>query len=139
VAAIDGSAGAARVTSAAIELARQRGCPVEIVHVMETDIVGEQAVDAETPEAAAEAIARSVSLLHAAAVPGSGHLLRVAGDHGASGRAIADFARRRQAQLVVIGAPHEGAAGGLFDMALTDQLVRHSPGEVHVVPAEVSQ
>jgi len=49
---------------------------------METDIVGEQGVDTETPEAAAEAIARSVSLLHAAAVPGSGHLLRVAGDHG---------------------------------------------------------
>jgi nucleotide-binding universal stress UspA family protein len=58
---------------------------------------------------------------------------------GPGGRAIADFARRRQAQLVVIGAPHEGAADGLFDMALTDQLVRHSPGEVHVVPAEVSQ
>lgn len=93
IAAIDGSSDAARVTRAAIELARQRGCPGEIVHVMETDIVGEQAVDAETPEAAAEVTARSVSLLREAAVPGSGHLLRVAGDHGASDRTIAEFAR----------------------------------------------
>lgn len=39
----------------------------------------------------------------------------------------------------MIGAPHEGAVGGLFDMALTGQLIRHSPGEVHVVPAAVPQ
>ena len=44
-----------------------------------------------------------------------------------------------RAQLVVVGAPHDGAVGELFDMALTDQLIRHSAGQVHVVPAEVSQ
>ena len=44
-----------------------------------------------------------------------------------------------QAQVVVVGAPHDGAVGGLFDMALTGQLIRHSPGQVHVVLAEVSQ
>ena len=37
------------------------------------------------------------------------------------------------------GAPHHGAVGGLFDMALTDQLIRHSRGKVHVLPTEVSQ
>lgn len=41
--------------------------------------------------------------------------------------------------MVVVGAPHDGAVGGLFDMALTGQLIRHSPGQVHVVLAEVSQ
>jgi MFS transporter, ACDE family, multidrug resistance protein len=125
---------AAEVTGAAISLARVLNAPIEVVHVLETDVLGDQVVDAETAEAARAVIADSVGLLRSAGISADGHVLRVVGDHGGSGRRIAEFAGERRARMVIVGSPADGASAGLFDASLTSQLIRHAGCDVHVVP-----
>jgi ACDE family multidrug resistance protein len=135
VVAVGAGPDATGVTDAAINLGRLLDAPIDVVHVLETDIVGDQVIDAEPAEAAREAIAASVSRLRSADVPAKGHVLRVVGDHGGSGRRIADFAAERRARMIVIGSPTDGASAGLFDASLTSELIRHADCEVHLVPA----
>jgi MFS transporter, ACDE family, multidrug resistance protein len=125
---------APEVTDAAVELARLLDAPIEVLHVLETDVVGDQAVDVESTEAARAAIADSVAAIGSAGVPGNGHVLRLVGDHGDSGRRIASFAAERHARMIVIGAPADGGLAGLFDASLTAQLIRHARCPVHLVP-----
>lgn len=79
-------------------------------------------------------IADSVATLGSAGVPGNGHIVRVIGDHGDSGRRIASFAAERHARMIVIGTPAGSGSAGLFDASLTAQLIRHARCEVHLVP-----
>jgi MFS family permease len=125
---------APEVTDAAVELARLLDAPIEILHVLETDVIGDQAVDVETAEVAREAIADSISRLSAAGVSANGHILRLIGDHGDSGRRIAAFAAERHARMIVIGTPADSGLAGLFDASLTNQLIRHARCDVHLVP-----
>ena len=125
---------APEVTDAAVELARLLDAPIEVLHVLETDVIGDQAVDVETAEVAREAIADSISRLSAAGVSANGHILRLIGDHGDSGRRIAAFAAERHARMIVIGTPADSGLAGLFDASLTNQLIRHARCDVHLVP-----
>jgi MFS family permease len=136
VVAVDGGARGARVTDAAAGIARSLGRPAEVVHVIETDVLEEQAIDAETAEDAGRALAASLEQLAAAGVAGQGDLLRVVGAHGDVGRRIAEFAASRGAHMIVTGAPADGELAGLFDADLTRQLLRHARCEVHVVPLD---
>jgi MFS transporter, ACDE family, multidrug resistance protein len=129
----------AGVTEAAISLGRVLDAPIEVLHVLETDVVGDQVIDAETAEDARAVIAGSVSRLRSAGVLADGHVLRVVGDHGGSGRRIADFAAERHARMIIIGSPADGRAAGLFDASLTSQLIRHARCEVHVVPVPAAR
>ncbi len=124
----------AEVTDAAVELARLLHAPIEVLHVLETDVIGDQAADVETSEAARAAIADSITRLRSAGVSANGHILRLVGDHGDSGRRIASFAAERHARMIVIGAPAHGDSAGLFDASLTSQLIRHARCDVHLVP-----
>jgi MFS transporter, ACDE family, multidrug resistance protein len=134
VVAVGAGSHAAEVTDAAISLGRVLGAPIEVLHVLETDVVGEQGIDAETAEAARDIIADSVSRLRSAGISANGHVLRVVGDHGGSGRRIADFAAERQARMIITGSPADGGSAGLFDASLTSQLIRHARCDVHLVP-----
>jgi MFS transporter, ACDE family, multidrug resistance protein len=129
----------AGVTEAAISLGWVLDAPIEVLHVLETDVVGDQVIDAETAEDARAVIAGSVSRLRSAGVLADGHVLRVVGDHGGSGRRIADFAAERRARMIIIGSPADGGAAGLFDASLTSQLIRHARCEVHVVPVPAAR
>jgi nucleotide-binding universal stress UspA family protein len=133
VVALEASEYAGVVTGAAIELARLLHSGVEIVHVMETDIVEEQAVEVETTEAARRVIAAGVEQLHAAGIPATGNLFQVVGDHGDVGRRIAEFANDHQAQMIVISRRDQGPVAGLFDVDLANQVVEHAHCDVHVV------
>ncbi len=134
VVAVSAGRNAPEVTDAAVELARLLHAPIEVLHVLETDIVGDQAVDVESTEAARAVIADSVAALGSAGVPGNGHIVRLVGDHGDSGRRIASFAAERHARMIVIGAPADSGPAGLFDASLTAQLIRHARCDVHLVP-----
>lgn len=133
VVAVDGAAHAAQVTDAAASFAQMFNCPVEVVHVIESDIVDEQVLDVETSEAAHSAIAESVERLQDAGVTVRGHLLTVVGFHGDAGRRIADFATRHQARLIVVGAPTNDDLATLFDLNLTREILRHASCDVHVI------
>jgi predicted MFS family arabinose efflux permease/nucleotide-binding universal stress UspA family protein len=134
VAAIDTGPQAERVTDAAIELALLLDCPVEVLHVVETDVIEELAFDVETVDAAWGGAADSVSRLHAAGVTGGGHLLRVVGDHGNVGRRIAQFANQHHAQMIVIGTPADNEIAWAFNANLTDHLIQEARCAVHIVP-----
>ncbi|HTZ27394.1 MAG TPA: MFS transporter [Streptosporangiaceae bacterium] len=139
VVAVGAGPGAAAVTAAAIGLGRVLEVPIEVLHVLETDVVGDQVVDAETAEAARTIMAETVDRLRAAGIAANGHVLRVVGDHGGSGQRIADFAAGRSARMIIIGSPTGGASAGLFDASLTSQLIRHARCEVHIVPVPAAR
>jgi MFS transporter, ACDE family, multidrug resistance protein len=139
VVAVGVGPGAAEVTDAAVALGRVLDAPIEVLHVLETDVVGDQVVDTETAEAARMIMADTVGRLRSAGIAANGHVLRVVGDHGSSGQRIADFATGRNARMIIIGSPTDGAAAGLFDASLTSQLIRHARCEVHIVPVPAAR
>jgi len=126
--------GTVRVIDAAIELAELFDCPVEVLHIVETDVVAELAVDVEALDAARDFVAENVDRLRGAGARGDGHLLRVVGDHGDLGRRIAGFANEHGAQMVLIGTPAERETAVIFNARLIDQLIRHASCPVHIVP-----
>jgi nucleotide-binding universal stress UspA family protein len=139
VAAVDGSAHGGRVTGAAARIARLLGCPVEVLHVIESDVAGELAADTETSQAAGRAVAGSLEELRTAGVTGHGHLLRVVGAHGDVGRRIADFAADHGARMIVIGPPTGSSLEGIFDADLTSQLLHHASCAVHVIAPDADR
>ena len=139
VVAVGVGSGAAAVTGAAINLGRVLNAPIEVLHVLETDVVGDQVIDAESAEAARTIISDTVGRLRSAGISANGHVLRVIGDHGGSGQRIAEFAAGRRARMIIIGSPADGASAGLFDASLTSQLIRHARCEVHIVPVPAAR
>jgi MFS family permease len=134
VAAIDGSPPAAAVSGAAIEFARLLDCPIDVLHVVETDVIEELAVDVETIHAAQTVVAGTVDQLRSAGITATGHLITLVSDHGGTGRRIAEFAAEQHAQMILIGRPADSQIAGIFDAALTTQVVRHANCAVHIVP-----
>ncbi len=131
--AVDGAPTANGVCAAGAELAIALGAPVEVLHVVETDVAMEDAVDAGSPDAASAAVTEHVEQLAALGVTAAGHVRRVVGDHGDVGRRIASFAEHRRARMVVVGTPRHGGFAGLLDASASAQLIRHAPCDVHVV------
>jgi hypothetical protein len=68
--------GAERVTDVAIELALLLACPVEVLHVIETGVREELALDLESYDAAMDVTSRNVARVRAVGLAGDGHLLR---------------------------------------------------------------
>jgi ACDE family multidrug resistance protein len=136
VAAVDASPAAVRVTDAAIRLAESLGSPIDVVHLLETDVVGEDATDLEDGETALRVVAEHVERVRAAGLTGDGHLLRAVGDHGGDGSRIAAFARKHTARAIVVGTAHEPGYSRLFDADVTDQVVRDAECRVLVVPLD---
>ncbi|HEV3266645.1 MAG TPA: MFS transporter [Acidimicrobiales bacterium] len=122
------------VTDAAIRLAQLFDCPVEILHVVETDVIEELAVDIETLDAARDIIDDNVNRLRSAGIAGDAHLVRVIGGHGEIGRRIAEFATECHARMIVVGPPTDGEIATAFSAGVTDQLIRYAPCPVHIVP-----
>ncbi|MBV7673873.1 MFS transporter [Streptomyces halstedii] len=114
---------AAAVVDAAALLARATDSPLEVVHVRQTAVVEEQAVDTETDEQARAAVGAHLDRLVAQGVAATGRVLTVVGDHAAAGRALARHAREIGARTVAVGRSPRGPlaqfADGSFTTALT--------------------
>ncbi|HXA31350.1 MAG TPA: MFS transporter [Acidimicrobiales bacterium] len=133
VVAVDSSANADAVEDAGIVMAHLADSRVDLLHIFETEIVEEQAIDVETAEVAKQLIAQGVDRIRVAGVPSTGYLLTVVGDHGAAGRRIAEFANDHLSRLIVIGRADEGSAASVFDADLVDQVLKHAQCDVHIV------
>ena len=131
--AVDASPETERAVSAAAALALRLGTPVEVVHVIESDVVEELVADSESIETARDVTAHSVDELRAAGISATGHLLRAVGTHGETGRRIAEFATSHHARTIVIGAPKDPRLSALFDADLSNHLLRHAHCDVHVI------
>ncbi len=133
VAAVDDSPVAGLVITAAARLAGSLGRTVHVVHVPEAVIGGDTAVDGESQDAAAALVGRYLRELAARDVAAQGQLLLHAGDHGAAGRLIAEYAREVGATTIVIGAPRHGGLATLMDASTSQALLRAARTHVLIV------
>jgi MFS family permease len=101
--AVDGSPRGIAVTAAAAKLATERGAAVEVLHVHETDVFGDQAADRESRELAAAVLNRRLAQLREAGVPAGGEVLHTFGDHEDAVQAVLDRVEEIGAQAVVVG------------------------------------
>ncbi|GHJ37015.1 MFS transporter [Streptomyces sp. TS71-3] len=124
---------AAAVVDAAALLARDAGSPLEVVHVHQTAVVEEQAVDTETFDQARAAVAAHLGRLTARGITATGQILGSVGDHAAAGRALAQHAADVQAATVAIGRSPRGPFAQFTDGSFTTALAHAAPGTVVLV------
>ncbi|MEV6924993.1 MFS transporter [Dactylosporangium sp. NPDC051485] len=134
VVAIDAGPAADAVTAAAAELAGRLNAPLELLHVHEIAVVGDDAVDRESYEQARARVQRRLDELAAGGVPAAGHVLRSVADHGHAGSLIAEHARAVGAQVVAIGGPSHGGVAHLLDGSASQRLIAEAGCRVMVVP-----
>jgi hypothetical protein len=94
---------ASAITAAAADLALERRAPVEVLHVHETDVAIEDAVDRETREQAAAVLADRLAQLRERGVPAGGEVLHTFGDREDVVRAVLARAGAVGAQAIVVG------------------------------------
>ena len=107
--AVDGSGAAEAVTAEAARVARLRGRPVHVVHVQEVDVIGDDAVERESAEAAHATLRARLTQLRHAGVEAGGEVLAATGTHADVARVIARRATDADAALIVVGRGEAGA------------------------------
>ncbi|TDD56254.1 MFS transporter [Nonomuraea terrae] len=114
---------AASIVDTAARYARESGSVLDVVHVSETAVVEEQAIETETHDQARAAVTAHLDRLAAHGVAATGHVLTSVGDHAAAGRALARHAAETGARTVAVGRSPRGPllqfADGSFTTALT--------------------
>ncbi|WP_305784818.1 MFS transporter [Symbioplanes lichenis] len=122
VVAIGDNDAATEIVDAAAELARAQGSALEVVHVRETVVVEELAVEPEDAEHARAAVQRHLDRLAAHGVAATGQILTSVGDHAAAGRVLAQHAEDVDARVVAVGRSPRGAAAQFADGSFTAAL-----------------
>ncbi|MFC4333412.1 MFS transporter [Streptomyces andamanensis] len=136
VVAVGAHDGAAAVVDAAARVARDTGSPLEVVHVEETAVVEEQAVDTESDERARATVTAHLDRLAARGVAASGQILTGVGDHAAAGRALARHAAGVGARAVAVGRSPRGPLAQFADGSFTAALTRAAECTVVLVDAD---
>jgi MFS family permease len=127
VVAVDATPAAIAVTAAAARLAAERGAAVEVLHVRETDVIGDEAADLESREMAAAVLQRRLTQLRDAGVDAGGEVLHAVGDHADAADALLDRADAVGADTLFVGSPTRQAE------SLTERARRRSGMHVVVV------
>jgi nucleotide-binding universal stress UspA family protein len=126
IVASDGSKGAIRAEERAIELARENGAAIEFVTVSQPPLaLGFTGIDSSF--GAEETLDTACRRAAAAGVRASGTVL-----HGCAGREIADYARRRAADLIVVGPREHGLLWRLVVGSVSRSVMREAPVPVLV-------
>jgi len=133
LAAVDDSPIASMVTEAAARMAALDGDAVHVVHVTETAVGGDVAVDGEDVTAARALVRRHLDQLAAHRVSAEGQILLHAADHGAAGRMLAEYASAVGAGTIVIGAPTHGGLSELVDASSSRELLRTTQSNVLII------
>ncbi|MGW3111079.1 MFS transporter [Streptomyces sp. NPDC001091] len=136
IVAVGAHGGAPATVDAAARLARETGSALEVVHVRETVVVEEQAVETEGAEEARAAVTAHLARLAAHGVAASGQVLTSVGDHAAAGRVLAEHAARVGARAVAVGRSPRGPLAQFADGSLTSALTHGAPCDVLLVDAE---
>ncbi|NEB96294.1 MFS transporter [Streptomyces bauhiniae] len=136
IVAVGAHSGAPAIVDGASRFARETGSPLEVVHVRETVVVEEQAVEPESAEEARAAVSAHLARLAAHGVTASGQVLTSVGDHAAAGRVLAEHAARVGARAVAVGRSPRGPLTQFADGSITSALTRGAPCDVLLVDAE---
>ncbi|MGW3287620.1 MFS transporter [Streptomyces sp. NPDC001002] len=138
IVAVGSDGRAAAIVDAAARLARDTSSPLEVVHVQQTAVVEEQAVDTETHEQGRAAVIAHLDRLAAQGVTATGQILVSVGDHAAAGRALAQHAADDGARAVAIGRSPRGPAAQFGDGSLTTALIHSASCTVVLVDPDVT-
>ncbi len=130
VVAVGATPDAALVVDAAAAVARDLGAPLEVVHVRETVVVEELAIDPEPLETARATLAAHLERLTGAGVATTGQLLHSVGDHAAAARVLAAHASEVDARTVAIGPSPRGPLAQFTDGSFTAALTAAAPTRV---------
>ena len=122
IVAVGATDDAAAIVDQAAELAAAEGAPLEVVHVRETEVVEELAIDAEEPEAARASVSAHLDRLAARGVQASGLVLHSVGDHATAGRVLALHAAEVDARAIALGRSPRGAVVQFADGSITAAL-----------------
>ncbi len=110
IVAIGANEARSAVVDRAADLALRDGAPLEVVHVRETEIVGDQAVAPVSPEAAHTLVQEQLDRLSPRGLPTRGLVLYSVGDLGAVGKVLSQHAAEVDARAVVIRRSAAGTA-----------------------------
>ncbi|MEV8069604.1 MFS transporter [Streptomyces sp. NPDC085995] len=124
------------IVDAAARIARDTGSPLEVVHVRQTAVVEEQAVDVESADRAKAAVTAHLDRLAAGGVPATGQILTSVGDHAAAGRVLARHAAEVHARVIAVGRSPRGPVAQFTDGSLTTALAHAAECTVVLVDAE---
>ncbi|MGP5164538.1 universal stress protein [Arthrobacter rhombi] len=137
MAAIDSTEAADRIVDKALRVAAAAKLRVDVVHVLESVIVSDVAVDGEDLATASAAVRTQLDRLAAAGVGAAGYVLGTEQghpeNHAGAGRAVAEYANRIQARSLVIGAPTHGGLSALMDASASQEIWRSARTDVTIV------
>jgi ACDE family multidrug resistance protein len=133
IVAVGATADAAEIVDAAAAIARDRGAPLEIVHVRETVVMPDLAIDTEDAEHARAAVCAHLDRLAGHGIAATGQILTSVGDHAAAGRALAQHAADVDARTVAVGRSPRGPVAQFTDGSFTTALTRAAATTVVLV------
>jgi MFS transporter, ACDE family, multidrug resistance protein len=124
---------AAANVDAAAALARDLGSPLEVVHIRETAVVDDEAVEPEDAEHARAAVLAHLARLADQGVAATGLVLTSVGDHAAAGRVLTEHAKEVSARAIAVGRSPRGPVAQFADGSFTAALTRTAPSTVVLV------
>ena len=130
VVAVGATPDADAVVDSAAALARDLGAPLEIVHVRETVVVEELAIDAEDESHAHSAVLAHLDRLAAHGIAATGQVLTSVGDHATAGKVLAEHSDALGARTVAVGRSARGPVGQFADGSFTAALTGAASGPV---------
>ncbi|SNY71043.1 MFS transporter [Paractinoplanes atraurantiacus] len=136
IVAVGNTLDAAATVDAAALVARREGRSLEIVHVRETKVIEELAIEPEAEDEARAAVARHLDRLAGSGVAVTGRIIESVGDHAAAGRAVARHAAEVDAPLIAIGRSPRGTLAQFTDGSFTSALNHAASMPVVLVSAE---
>lgn len=139
VLAVDSTPVAAEVTALAAASALERDLVVDVLHVHEVDVVGEEAIAVESEEDAAALVAVRVDQLRAAGVEATGTVVRSTGNHADLARRILDHAGRTGAAGIIVGHARRGTLAHLMSGDVVAELTAASDRPVAVIDTDAKR
>jgi nucleotide-binding universal stress UspA family protein len=133
IVAVGATQDAAAIVDRAADLASREGRPLQVVHVRETEIVEELAIDAEEPIPARVAVLGHLDRLADRGVAATGLVLHSVGDHASAGQVLARYADEVDATAIAIGRSPRGPMAKFTDGSITTALTHATTRTVMVL------
>ncbi|MEU9149914.1 MFS transporter [Streptomyces sp. NPDC048417] len=122
IVAVGATEDAALIVDEAAAIARDTGSALEVVHVRETAVIEEQAIDTEDADQARAAVLGYLNHLAAHDITATGQVLTAIGDHATAGRVLAQHAADVEAHTIAIGRSPRGPVAQFTDGSFTAAL-----------------
>lgn len=133
IVAVGATENAALIVDEAAAIARDTDSTLEVVHVRETAVIEEQAIDTEAADHARAAVLAHLNHLAAHGITATGQVLTSIGDHATAGRVLAQHAADVEAHTIAIGRSPRGPVAQFTDGSFTAALTHAAASTVVLV------